>query len=151
MTESNPRRSGEASVMRYNCNLYAAMLVIEGKWKCTILCMLCKYGPLRFTDLQRRIGAASPRMISKQLKELEADGMLIRNASTTGRIRVEYSVTPKARSLMPVLQALAEWGAMYQTVRVVVPSDAPPTLRRSSAHYFYALRDGEAWRTGSRL
>ena len=108
---------------RYNCPLDATMSVIEGRWKCTIICMLAKYGPLRFSELQRRIGQITSRILSKQLRELEADMMVSRKADTEGRIKVEYSLTPRGRSILPVLKQMARWGLENMFVQVITEDD----------------------------
>ena len=59
---------------RFNCSLDAAMSVIEGRWKPTIICLLAQNGSMRFNELLNKIGEVSSRMLSKQLKELEAEG-----------------------------------------------------------------------------
>lgn len=106
---------------RYNCSIDATMSVIEGRWKGTILCMLAKDGTLRFSELQRMIGDVTSRILSKQLKELEADGMVSRHVIPEGKVKVEYSLTDKGNSIIPVLKSLAEWGAMNQCIQVIVP------------------------------
>ena len=75
---------------RYNCSIDAAMSVIEGRWKGTIICMLANDGTLRFSELQRKIGEITSRILSKQLKELEADGMITRHVIPDGKVKVEY-------------------------------------------------------------
>ena len=101
---------------RYNCSIDAAMSVIEGRWKGTIICMLANDGTLRFSELQRKIGEITSRILSKQLKELEADGMITRHVIPDGKVKVEYSLTDKGRSIIPVLRSLAEWGAQHQCI-----------------------------------
>lgn len=109
--------------VRYNCAVDAAMAVIEGRWKCTILCMLSLNGPLRFSELQRMIGEITSRILSRQLKELEADGMLVRSVDSHGRLKVEYSLSDKGRSIIPVLESLGRWGVEHQCLQVIVPRD----------------------------
>ncbi|MGN0099213.1 MAG: winged helix-turn-helix transcriptional regulator [Candidatus Methanomethylophilaceae archaeon] len=106
---------------RMNCAIDATMSVIEGRWKGTILCMLCMNGTMRFSELQKRIGEITSRILTKQLKELEEDGMIVRKVITDGKIRVEYSLTDRGHSILPVLYAIAEWGARNQFVQVIVP------------------------------
>ena len=106
---------------RVNCAIDATMSVIEGRWKGTILCMLFKNGKMRFSELQKDIGEITSRILTKQLKELEEDGMLRRNVDTSGKIKVEYSLTERGMSIMPVLYSMAEWGARNQFVQVIVP------------------------------
>ena len=104
---------------RYNCSIDAAMAVIEGRWKGTIICMLAMDGTLRFSELQRKIGEITSRILSKQLKELESDGMVTRTVVPEGKVKVEYSLTEKGRSIIPVLRSLAEWGAQKPRIGYV--------------------------------
>ena len=106
---------------RVNCAIDATMSVIEGRWKGTILCMLFKNGKMRFSELQKDIGEITSRILTKQLKELEEDGMLRRDVDTRGKIKVEYSLTERGMSIMPVLYSMAEWRARNQFVQVIVP------------------------------
>ena len=106
---------------RVNCAIDATMSVIEGRWKGTILCMLYKNGKMRFSELQRDIGEITSRILTKQLKELEEDGMIHREVDTSGKIKVEYSLTDRGYSILPVLYSMAEWGARNQFVQVIVP------------------------------
>jgi DNA-binding HxlR family transcriptional regulator len=86
------------------------MSVLEGRWKSTILCVLAKWGPRRFNQLVKSIEGISPRMLTKQLKELERDGIVERTVYPEMPPRVEYSITEKGMSLVPVLKVLADWG-----------------------------------------
>ena len=106
---------------RVNCAIDATMSVIEGRWKGTILCMLFKNGKMRFSELQKDIGEITSRILTKQLKELEEDGMLRRDVDTSGKIKVEYSLTERGMSIIPVLYSMAEWGARNQFVQIIVP------------------------------
>ncbi len=106
---------------RVNCAIDATMSVIEGRWKGTILCMLFKNGKMRFSELQKDIGEITSRILTKQLKELEEDGMLRRDVDTSGKIKVEYSLTERGMSIMPVLYSMAEWGARNQFIQVIIP------------------------------
>jgi DNA-binding HxlR family transcriptional regulator len=65
--------------------------------------------PLRFNELQRRLGAITHRTLSKTLKEMEADGLVQRKDYGEIPPRVDYSLTGRGRSLKPVLQAMEEW------------------------------------------
>ena len=106
---------------RVNCAIDATMSVIEGRWKGTILCMLFKNGTMRFSELQKEIGEITSRILTKQLKELEGDRMIRRNASTEGKIKVEYSLTDRGWSIIPVLKVIGEWGLNNQFVNIIVP------------------------------
>ncbi|WP_366291770.1 helix-turn-helix domain-containing protein [Paenibacillus sp. AN1007] len=86
------------------------MSVIGGKWKMIILYLLAAEQPVRFNEMQRQIGAITYKVLSAQLKELEADGLVTRKEFPQIPPKVEYSLTPKAQSLIPVLEQLCEWG-----------------------------------------
>ena len=84
--------------------------VIGSKWKMLILYLLAENQPVRFNDMKRKIGAITFKILSSQLKELEADGMVIRKEYPQIPPKVEYSLTRKAETLLPVLEQLCEWG-----------------------------------------
>lgn len=84
--------------------------VIGGKWKMLIIYLLAENQPVRFNDLKRKIGAITFKTLSSQLKELEADGMVRRKEYPQIPPKVEYSLTHKAETLLPVLEQLCEWG-----------------------------------------
>ncbi|WP_423604672.1 winged helix-turn-helix transcriptional regulator [Sphingomonas sp. MS122] len=91
------------------CTLYAALNLISGKWKGMILYRLLG-GTRRFNALQRELKGCSQRMLIKQLRELEADGLVERTVYAVMPPRVEYSITAEGRSLEPVLLGLRDWG-----------------------------------------
>lgn len=91
------------------CFLQKAMHSIGGKWKMPILCSLIANGESRYNDLLRNIKGISNTMLSKSLKELESDGLLLRREYMEVPIRVEYELTDKARRLQPILMQLIEW------------------------------------------
>ena len=76
--------------------------VIGGKWKMLILYLLAENQPVRFNDMKRRIGAITFKTLSSQLKELEADGIVRRKEYPQIPPKVEYSLTQKAETLLPV-------------------------------------------------
>lgn len=84
--------------------------VIGGKWKMLIIYLLAENQTVRFNDLKRRTGAITYKTLSAQLKELEADGMVNRKEYPQVPPKVEYSLTEKAKTLLPVLEQLCEWG-----------------------------------------
>ena len=91
------------------CSVERTLGLIDGKWKIVILYKLLR-GTLRFNELRRRIPAVTQRMLTHQLRELEADGLLIRTVYAQVPPRVEYSLSASGRSLEPVILALKEWG-----------------------------------------
>ena len=66
---------------------------------------------MRFSELQRAAGTVTQRMLTKQLRELEGDGLISREVFPVVPPKVEYSLTDKGRSLEPILIAMREWGA----------------------------------------
>ena len=90
------------------------MSVIGGKWKMIILYLLAAKQPIRFNEMQRQIGAITYKVLSAQLKELEADGLVKRKEFPQIPPKVEYSLTSKAQTLLPVLEQLCEWGTQNQ-------------------------------------
>ncbi|MBR7124875.1 MAG: helix-turn-helix transcriptional regulator [Candidatus Methanomethylophilaceae archaeon] len=96
---------------RMDCAVDAAMSVFEGRWKSVILCrMMREDRPLRFKELAEGIDGISARILTKQLKEMESDHLIVRREYAESPPRVEYSLTERGRSLGPILKAIAEWG-----------------------------------------
>ncbi len=92
--------------------------VIGGKWKMVIIYLLAENQPVRFNELKRQIGAITYKTLSSQLKELEADGLVKRKEYPQVPPKVEYSLTGKAESLLPVLEGLCEWGEKPIKLRI---------------------------------
>ena len=82
--------------------------MIGGKWKLVILYWIVEYGTIRFNDLHRKIGTIPYKSLAAQLKELEQDGLVLRRAYPQQPPKVEYSLTPRGRSLLPVMEALCQ-------------------------------------------
>ncbi len=98
---------------KYNCTVEAAMDIIGGKYKAIILWYLIKNGTLRFSELQRLIPKATPKMLSSQLKELESSGLVNRVLYPVVPPRTEYSLSEFGKTLIPVVTAIRDWGNMY--------------------------------------
>ena len=82
--------------------------IIGGKWKMLIIYILAENETVRFNELQRKLGTITFKILSSQLKELEADGMIVRKEYPQVPPKVEYSLTQKAQSLLPALEQLCE-------------------------------------------
>ena len=95
-----------------NCPVEATLELIGGKYKALILWHLSD-GTLRFSELRNRIAKATPKMLTQQLRELEADDLVHREVYPVIPPKVEYSLTATGRSLMPILVAMRDWGAAY--------------------------------------
>ncbi|MBF9232951.1 winged helix-turn-helix transcriptional regulator [Microvirga alba] len=94
------------------CSVEATLNLIDGKWKIVVLYKLLVGGTLRFNEIRRLIPAVTQRMLTNQLRELEADGLVIRKVYPVVPPRVEYSLSERGRSLEPVIMALKSWGDM---------------------------------------
>lgn len=101
-----------------NCPLTSSLLLISGRWKLIIIWQL-KSGTMRFGDLQKAIPHTSKKMLTQQLKELEVDGLINRKVYPEVPPRVEYSLTPLAVSLLPILNTLFVWGTEHHIIEHV--------------------------------
>jgi DNA-binding HxlR family transcriptional regulator len=88
--------------------------ILSGKWKIMIILALSIGGKRRFTELQREIGGITPKMLSKELKELEQNQLVKREVFATTPVTVEYSLTAWGRSLEEVIDALRSWGVAHR-------------------------------------
>ena len=84
--------------------------LIQGKYKMTILYTLMEFCVVRFNELQRYIGGISYKTLSVALKELERDGLIVRKEYPQIPPKVEYSLSDRGKSLMPILDNMCEWG-----------------------------------------
>ena len=84
--------------------------MIGGKWRLVILYWLVEYDTIRFNELQRKIGTITYKTLSTELKEMEADGLIIRKEYPQIPPKVEYSLSEKGASLMQILDQLCVWG-----------------------------------------
>jgi DNA-binding HxlR family transcriptional regulator len=94
------------------CPVEAALELIGGKWKGVALYHLID-GPIRFMALKRKMGGVTQRVLTKQLRELEADGLVRREVFPVVPPKVEYSLTEKGRSLEAIILALGDWGRAH--------------------------------------
>ena len=91
------------------CGVQTTLSVIEGHWKLPILFRLLD-GTRRFGELRKHLPAATQRMLTLHLRELERDGLIHREVYREVPPKVEYSLTEMGRSLEPLLQFMSEWG-----------------------------------------
>ncbi len=91
------------------CPLETTLSLIAGKWKALILCNL-SMGTARYNAIKRSFPRATQKMLTEQLRELEADGLINRTVYAQVPPKVEYSLTPFGESLLPIIKAIGEWG-----------------------------------------
>ncbi|GGN07191.1 transcriptional regulator [Dyadobacter beijingensis] len=90
------------------CPITATIDVIGGKWKPPIIWLLLR-GPMRFGELHKTIPAMALKVLSRTLKELESDGIILRKAYPEIPPRVEYSLSQKGESLRQIMTLMSEW------------------------------------------
>src|SRR5699024_12720766 len=95
------------------CAVETTLMVIGDKWKVLILRDLMP-GTKRFGELKKSIGHVSQKVLTAQLREMEAQGLVHRQVYAEVPPRVEYSLTALGRSLQPVLDAMIVWGENYK-------------------------------------
>lgn len=100
------------------CAVEVTVAVIGGKWKPISLFHLMS-GTLRFGELHRRLPRVGERVLTRQLRELEADRLVVRRAHAQVPPRVEYSLSEEGRSLVPVLETMSRWGERYGATAAV--------------------------------
>jgi DNA-binding HxlR family transcriptional regulator len=91
------------------CAVEAALNLIDGKWKGVVLFHLFQR-TLRFNEIRRLVPNVTQRMLTNQLRELEADGLILRKVYPEVPPKVEYSLSLRGRSLEPIIMALKAWG-----------------------------------------
>jgi DNA-binding HxlR family transcriptional regulator len=93
--------------------LQFVLQVLGGKWKLYILTNLY-YGKKRFKELEREVTGISPKMLIKELKDLEAVGIVNRQTFNTVPITVEYSLTKEGLTLKPILDQMKQWAVKFK-------------------------------------
>ena len=95
------------------CPVETTLMLIGDKWKVLILRELLD-GTKRFGELKKAIGSVSQKVLTAQLRDMEAKGLLTRTVYAEVPPRVEYSLTPLGRSLKPIMDAIWAWGEQYK-------------------------------------
>ncbi len=113
-------RQGESYSERDQCPVYAAIRVIEGRWKPMIWRRLGEreHG---FGELRRSMPGVTIKVLRQHLRQLEGDGVVARSVQREPAFRVRYRLTPHGRTLGPVFEALWTWGVRQLTCSGVTP------------------------------
>ena len=101
----------------YRCHFELTLQLIGGKWKLLVIYFLSLQKVIRFGQLRRTLPEISERMLVRQLRELEDDGLVSRKVYGTVPPRVDYALTPLGESLVPIMESLKAWGNMYELSR----------------------------------
>lgn len=118
-------------VASFSCSLEVVVAVLGGKWKPGILFNLLGE-PMRFAELRRKLGV-SEKVLAQQLRELEAHGVVRREASGDVPPRVTYSLTRYGRTLRPILERMGRWGDRHLARLRAESVDQPPRASRAAA------------------
>jgi len=87
--------------------------ILSGKWKMLIMAILGS-GKKRYLELQRLVEGIGPKMLTKELQDLEINGLISRTVMQTKPVTVEYALTEYGRSLKPIMDDMAEWGKSHR-------------------------------------
>ena len=98
------------SIAGEGCGLKKVINIVGGKWKIMILCVIDNNEVVRYGEIRRTVHGITNTMLANSLKELEADGLVERKMYNEMPVRVEYNLTDKAKSLIPILLELKKWG-----------------------------------------
>lgn len=124
--DADRRQRFDAYDCSQGCPVEAALELIGGKWKGLALFHLME-GPVRFNALKRQMGDVTQRMLTKQLRELEADDLVRRTVYPVVPPKVEYTLTAKGESLRPIILALRQWGAEHALPDLAKQHDPAPS------------------------
>lgn len=94
------------------CPIRYALDIVGGKWKLPIICMLAVDNPIRYSSIKRKLDGITNTMLAQSLKDLESDGIIHRKQYNEIPPKVEYTLTSKGKSIVPILQQFANWGAI---------------------------------------
>lgn len=116
-----------------HCPVQAVLNLIGGKYKTLIVWNL--FGQtLRYSQLQRLIPRATPKMLTQQLRELEADGLVVRKIYPVVPPKVEYRLTEQGESLKPILEAIYAWGTDYLASKGIEANCEMHAAHESACH-----------------
>lgn len=113
MQKINSLKDIKSCPVQFVLSINDTLNVINGKWKLLIIGSIL-FGKKRFTDIQRNIPKITPRMLSKELKELELNGMLVRTVYNSIPVSVEYELSESGKSITEVLDKMIEWGLKHR-------------------------------------
>jgi DNA-binding HxlR family transcriptional regulator len=102
----------KVKISEQTCSLKEVLEIIGGKWAMPIIYILSK-GKLRFKEIEKSIEGINTRMLVKELKNMEANGIITREVFATVPPTVEYTLTKKGHKLIPSITALHNWGKEF--------------------------------------
>lgn len=114
------------------CPLEYGLDVFGGKWKSRIICVLAECSTLRYSSLRGEMGNITDAVLAATLKELIADGMVRRTSYDEIPPRVEYSLTEKGASAVPILQSICRWSGAFRR-----ESSGPEPIQCKKCDYYF--------------
>lgn len=97
----------------YTCPIDVSLSFVSGKWKILILSYLDRFDKRGFSEIRENLPGVSEKMLSQQLKQLEADRLISKSVLSLKPYRVEYALTEPGKSLAPLLSFLSSWGIAF--------------------------------------
>ena len=94
--------------------IHDAMDVLSGKWKMYIISSICHYNKRRFSDILNDVVGISNKMLSKELKELEINKLVVRTVLDTHPVTVQYELTKHGKTLQTIINNLTDWGIAHR-------------------------------------
>ena len=128
--------ASDAPMTDQACPISEVVDVLFSRWTTPILWQLNEHGRQRFSELERRVGTITPKVMTQRLRQLERDGLVVRTYHPEVPPRVEYEITGLGRSLAPVFSALNIWS-----------SEKLDAVGRARESYDTALR--KSWNAGT--
>ena len=108
----------------FDCPITFTLSVFEGKWKWLMIYILMKEGTLRYGELKKHLPKITHKMLSSQLKELEKMQLILRKVYNQIPPKVEYSLTKKGKTLLPIIDQMCEWGYNNWPSKTRIPDKA---------------------------
>lgn len=109
----------------FGCPVQGTSNVIAGKWKVLIVWHL-GFAPKRYSEIRALLPGVTEKVLAGQLRQLETDGVLIRDVSAHVPPRVEYSLSPAGEDLIEVMEAMCQWGTKHLGILPTLPRPASP-------------------------
>lgn len=98
-----------------NCPVFRALSILQGKWTLRVIFFLMENNNLRFGEIKKKLPNVTNTMLTATLKELESDGIVLRTQFNEIPPRVEYSLTKKGNTLLPIFVELGKWEKKYNS------------------------------------
>lgn len=121
MIKNNKRLEGDLFMAQYKkkleedirCPLEYGLALFGGKWKSRIICVLSANEKLRYSEIRKEMYNITDAVLAATLKELITNGIIARRSYDEIPPRVEYSLTEKGRSVVPILQSICQWSDIF--------------------------------------